>query len=73
MILFVCFGFPQWERLLRFAQEVLIFCATTRSVLHPTSSVTINRTALTGLMKLSAVSVSVWSNAAGSDRFSLYR
>lgn len=60
------FVFLQWERLLRFAQKPLIFCATTRSVLHPTLSVTINQTALMGLMKLTVVSVFDCSNAASS-------
>ena len=60
------FDILQWERLLRFAQKPLIFCATTRSVLHPTLSVTINQTALMGLMKLTVVSVFDCSNAASS-------
>lgn len=53
---FVFIIFPQWERFLRVARKPLIFCATTRSVLRPTLSVTISRTALMGLMKLTVVS-----------------
>lgn len=60
------FVFLQRERLLRVAQKPLIFCATTRSVLHPTLSVTINQTALMGLMKLTVVSVFDCSNAPSS-------
>lgn len=60
------FVFIQWERLLKFAQKPLTFCATTRSVLHPTLSVTINQTAPIGLMKLTVVSILVCSNAASS-------
>lgn len=66
MFVFVILFSPQWERLLRFAQKPLISCATTRSVLHPTWSVTINQTALIGLMKLTVVSVFVCSDAASS-------
>lgn len=64
MLLFVILFFLQWERLLRFAQKPLISCVTTKSALHPSLSVTTNQTALTGLMKLTVVSICVCSNPA---------
>lgn len=63
---FCFYLFPQSERLLRFAQKPLIFCAVTTSVLHLTLSVTINQTAPIGLMRLTVVSGLGCSNAAHS-------
>lgn len=42
MLLFDILFLPQWERLRRFAQKPVTFCATIGNVLHPTLSVTIN-------------------------------
>ena len=65
--------FSQWERLQRFVQKPLISCATTRSILHPTLSATINQTALMDLMRLTVVSGFGCSDASIQHRFHFLR